>query len=109
MIVIYAVLLLYATWIMYLGIMNLKRAKDAGTISKLSLYLGYFALFVGAAMDVATNIVMSIPLLEPPRELLLARRLRRLKHGDYGWRTKAAKRICSTLLDVFDPSGDHCN
>lgn len=101
---------IYVLWLFYLAVMNLKRAKDAGTISKTALYLGYPLLFIGLLLDMLVNtIVMSALLLELPRwnEILVTGRISR--HAQQGgWRGDIARWLCESLLDRFDPSGVHC-
>lgn len=99
--------LLYALWVFYLAVMNLMRARIAGRLRKPALVLGYPLLVVGVLLDVAANVlVMSVLLLEPPRELLVTKRLRRHATGT-GWRRDVAMWFAVNLLDVFDPSGRH--
>lgn len=98
----------YALWLFYLAVMNLKRAKDTGTIHKAALYLGYPILFIGLALDMFVNLtVATILLLEMPEELTVTSRLTRHKKAG-GWRGDGALWFCEHLLDKFDPSGDHC-
>lgn len=98
----------YALWVFYLAVMCLKRAKDAGTISKFALYLAYPVLVAGLLIDLLVNIfVFTIVLIEIPKELTVTARLKR--HGKQGgWRGDFSRLFCESLLDVFDPSGDHC-
>lgn len=105
-------LALYALWWLYLGVMNLKRAKDAGTISRVALWLGYPGLGIGIALDWLVNVMLSVPFLDlpaTPTELVTGR-LKRYAYGDgYGftWRQRAAYWFAEHLLDPFDPSGKH--
>lgn len=99
--------LLYATWIFYLAVMNLKRAKDAGKLSKAAMVMGYPVLFVGLAFDCLLNLtVCTFLFLELPREGLVTARLKRLAVGG-GWRAALAIWFAANLLDAFDPSGRH--
>ena len=96
----------YALWIFYLAVMNLKRVRDEGKLSKLALYLGMPVLFVGYVLDALINIfVMTLILLEIPEELTVSERLKRHNKVD-GWRKKVAQWF-EPLLDPFDPSGNH--
>jgi hypothetical protein len=52
--------------------------------------------------------IASLVFLELPREWLVTDRLQRHMHKSIGWRFWLAKYICDHLLDVFDPSGNHC-
>lgn len=100
--------LLYVTWLFYLAVMNLKRAKDAGTISRIALFLGYPVLFVGLLFDLTVNVVVcTVLFLDLPKEALMTARLKRYNETDTGWRKQLALWFASNLLDVFDPSGKH--
>ena len=97
----------YVLWILYLAVMNLKRVRDAGKLSKLALALGTPVLFVGYILDAVLNIVvMTVILLELPQELTVSERLKRHNKDTGGWR-KAVALWFEPLLDPFDPSGDH--
>lgn len=105
---IYSLGITYATWLFYLAIMNLKRAKDNGKLTKIVYVLGYPLLFVGLVLDILSNFLLfTVLLLEIPRETLVTTRLSRHICGT-GWRSKIAKWFCINLLDQFDPSGTHC-
>jgi len=99
--------LFYATWLFYLAVMNLKRAKDAGTLSTTALVMGYPLLLIGLALDCLLNLtVMTVLLLELPKELLVTARLKR--HApEQTWRGSVARWLAKHLLDTFDPSGKH--
>jgi hypothetical protein len=96
----------YALWVFYLAVMNLKRAKDAGLLSKTAMALGYPVLIVGYLLDCFVNVfVLTWLLLELPRETTVTSRLKRHNKGT-GWR-KAVAAWAEPLLDPYDPSGDH--
>lgn len=100
---------LYALWIFYLAVMNLKRAKDAGTLPRTALWLGYPVLFTGLLIDLFVNVaVATIIFLDMPRELTVTARLKRYVRERPGtWRASVAVWFAVNLLDVFDPSGKH--
>lgn len=109
MITIYALAALYVLWIFYLAVMNLVRAKRAGTLSRPALILGYPVLIIGGLINIIINVIpLSIVLAELPREWLVSSRLSRHQAAG-GWRGKIAWWVCSNLLDAFDPSGSHCD
>lgn len=101
---------LYVLWVFYLAVMNLKRAKDAGTLRPVARYLGAPVLLLGVLVDFLVNVVVfTVLLLELPRETLVTSRLKRhMAHG-HGWRSRVARWFCAELLDTFDPSGCHCD
>jgi hypothetical protein len=117
--VLQALVLTYALWAFFLAVMALKRAKDAGQLSRPARLLGTPIAFVGLALDFLVNVlVVTVLLLELPRQTTVTARLKRhaylgLEAAHFGrsipWRTKASAWICSNFLDVFDPSGKHCD
>lgn len=109
MTILYAAASLYVLWVLYLAVMSLARARDAGTLSRSAKILGYPLLAVGVVFNVAVNwILLSIVFLEVPRESMFTHRVtRHCLHGT-GWRHRLACWICHDLLDAFDPSGKHC-
>ncbi len=97
----------YATWILYLAVMNLSRAKKAGLLSKTALVMGTPVLLVGLVLDFLMNVtVMSLVLLEFPKETTVTRRLKRHHKESTGWRL-AVVLWFEPILDPYDPSGDH--
>jgi hypothetical protein len=104
----YGFLITYGTWLFYLALMNVKRAKDAGKITRVVYVLGYPLLLVGLILDFLCNmLVFTVIMIEIPQELLVTTRLSRHICNDT-WRGKIAKWFCVNLLDQFDPSGKHC-
>lgn len=100
-------LLCYVTWALYLAVMALKRARDAGTLTTAATYLGYPMLLIGYAFDFAVNVLVCTPLLlELPRETTVTARLKRHKAAG-GWRGRVAAWVGDHLLDPFDPDGRH--
>lgn len=98
----------YLLWLFYLAATNLYRARCAGTITRTATVLGWPIVVAGLALDVALNIVIvSIVLLEIPREWTITARLDRHFHESTGWRRAVAAWIGATLLNAFDPSGAH--
>lgn len=101
---------LYATWVFYTSVMCLRRARDEGRFTPVIKPVAYMTLYIGLVLDVFLNLIMSLPLLEPPHwfqgEFLLTARLTRLmKNG--GWRARQAKFWCSNFLEPFDQG--HCS
>lgn len=99
----------YATWIFYLAVMTLIRARDDGKLPPVALAFAYPVVAVGLLFDFALHVLVGTVLfLERPREWLLTQRLSRLIREDDGWRGDLALWMCTTLLDAFDPDGSHC-
>jgi hypothetical protein len=103
----YALAILYLLWIHYVFVMALKRARDAETLTRVAYWLGMPMLVIGLILDALVNIVvMTVILLEFPREWLVTGRLKR--HApDATWRGAVARWFALHLLDSFDPSGRH--
>ena len=103
----WAVLACYGLWVFYLAVMNLKRVRDNGGLSKWALRFGYPVLLIGFVLDVLVNwFVVTLLLLELPRETTVTARLKRHNRDSSGWR-KTLVLFFEPLLDPFDPSGNH--
>ncbi len=108
-IILYSIGLIYITWIFYLAVMNLIRAKNEGIISKPALIMGYPVVAIGLFIDFLLHVTLgSLIFFELPKEWLLTQRLSRLIKTDIGWRGDFALWVCENLLDKFDPKGTHC-
>jgi len=95
----------WALWTFFLAVMALRRARQAGTLTRAALVLGVPVLVAGYALDVLVNLTLaSILFADVPREWTVSRRLARYQGG---WRCAAASWIGRNLLDPFDPSGRH--
>lgn len=104
-----AFFLMYALWLFFLAVMNLQRARDAGTLSAFARAFGYPILLLGYLLDAAVNVlILTFILVELPSEILVTARLSRHARSGSGWRSAFAKFICRNLLDPYDPSGCHC-
>jgi hypothetical protein len=97
----------YALYVFYAAVMNIKRVRDAGKLTWMGYALGYPTLFIGLFLDLLVNwFVMTIILLELPRELTVTSRLKRHHEESKGWRLAVVK-FFEPVLDPLDPSGDH--
>jgi len=100
-------LAIYATWLYYLAIMNLKQSKDE--LNGYVKLFGYPLGLIGVIFDVYIQLIpASILFLDLPKDLLLTGRMRRYKNCNDDWRNKVALWFCMHFLDPFDPSGMHC-
>lgn len=105
--ILYGALALYLLWPFYLAVMNLKRARDNKQLSKVAIVLGAPILYSGWVLDVAVNwFVMTVILVELPREATVTARLKRHKHSD-DFRGAVSRWFAYHLLDPYDPSGRH--
>ena len=100
-------LALWLLWVFFLACMNLKRAKEAGQLTKTALVFGTPVLWAGYLLDVFVNItLMTVVMWELPKEWLVTDRLARHHKISTGWRL-AVVLWFEPLLDPYDPSGDH--
>jgi hypothetical protein len=105
----YVLAFLWAFWAMYVLVMGIYRAHLAKRLTPVTLALSLPFVALGYVMDVLANVtVASAVFVEPPREALVTDRLKRHMQTGNGWRFALARYICDNLLDVFDPTGDHC-
>lgn len=97
----------YGLYVFYCAVMNIKRVRDMGKLTKLGMVFGYPTLFIGLFLDFLCNtFVMTLLFLELPQEWTVTSRLKRHNNSNDGWRTSIAK-FFEPLLDPLDPSGDH--
>ncbi len=100
---------LYTFWCAYVLVMGIYRAHLSQRLVGLNKVLALPVVGFGYLMDVAANLFIApLVFLDRPREALVTARLIRYKRTDTGWRNRLATFICEHLLDVFDPTGDHC-
>jgi hypothetical protein len=98
--------LTYCLYVFYAAVMNIKRVRDAGKLTAVGKCLGYPTLVIGLVLDLAVNVfVMSVVLLEVPKEWTVTSRLKR-HQSSAGWRLAVVK-LFEPVLDPLDPSGDH--
>jgi hypothetical protein len=97
----------YGLYVFYCAVMNIKRVRDAGKLTKLGMAFGYPTLVIGLVLDLLVNVfVMTIILLEVPQEWTVTSRLKRHNRESTGWRLAVVK-FFEPVLDPLDPSGDH--
>jgi len=102
-----SLLSIYLLWVFYIAVMAIKRVRDDGKLTKLGLVMGVPVLIVGLLLDFIVNVfVMTLLLLEPPRETTVTARLKRHHKDSSGWRL-AVVLFFEPILDPFDPDGDH--
>lgn len=96
----------YLLFVFYAAVMNIQRVHEMGKLNLLGKVLGYPTLLIGYALDVLVNlVVMTVVMLELPREWTVTARLKR-HQASSGWRLAVVK-FLEPLLDPLDPSGDH--
>ena len=92
--------------------MGMYRAKLAGRLTGTSLVLAYPAIIIAVVVDWITNwTIAAVVFWELPKSAkeLVTQRLTRYIAEDTGWRNRAASWICRSLLDLFDPTDNHCD
>lgn len=105
--IVVTVLAVWQLWVHFLAIMHLQEVRDAGRLGPIAYRIGAVTLIYGYALDFAVNVVvMSVVMLEPPRETTVTARLKRHASRDT-WRGDVARYLARHLLDAFDPSGRH--
>lgn len=98
----------YALWVFFLAVMNLRRADKANTLGDFALYLGFPLILVAFLLDVVINLTLGTVLfLEWPAEWTLSERLHRNILFAVAWRQKMAVTIMRYLLEPFDTTGGH--
>lgn len=103
-----AAMLLPATWVAYLAIMNLMRVRDTVGLSVQAERAGKILLVFGLFLDFLCNALpCTIIFRDIPRDWLVTTRLQRYEDGPDGWRKERAKWWAKNMLDDFDPKGWH--
>ena len=104
-------LYIYAFWALYVFSMGIYRAQLAGRLKGLNRVLAAPIVLVAVVVDVLANLFIA-PFIfgEKPSEWLVTTRLRKIMaQGEAaGTNYKIAKWLCDSVLDPFDPKGDHC-
>lgn len=97
----------YLLYVFYAAVMNIQRVRDAGQLTLLGKVFGYPTLLIGLLLDIFVNVtLMTIIMVELPRELTVTSRLKRHNVESKGWRLKVVK-LFEPVLDPLDPSGEH--
>lgn len=98
----------YVTWILYLSVMTLERARNVGNLPKPAYCLGLPLLYVGLLIDFLVNVfIASVLFLEVPQEWTVSARTKRHFFETSGWRHTLAVWLAHNLLNPFDPAGAH--
>lgn len=107
--IVVALTLPWTMFIVFCGLMALKRAQRAGQLTKWMKVLGYPWLVVGAPLDVGLNVLWgSVIFKELPREWTFSARLWRWSNQtEDDARRRRALRYRVNLLDAIDPDGVH--
>ncbi len=99
----------WSFWALYVFTMGIYRAKLKGSLKGLNYVFALPLVLLAVIVDVGSNFfVAPLVFLDWPRETLVTARLQRYMAGPEGWRKDVAEYICNSVLDVFDPEGNHC-
>lgn len=105
-------LLLYVWggWGLYVMLMAIYRLHLAKMLSRDSYVLAAPFVVIGLVLDFVGNVTLCwLLFLDPPREWLVSKRLRRYIYGKKDWRHDIACWICTNALNPFDArGGEHC-
>lgn len=112
MTLVYIAVSLYALWILYLAVMCLKRAKDAGRLPREGRIFGAPLLIFGLLLNAFINAtLLSIVFLELPKwregEWTFSERVGRHCKYSTGYRKRVGCYLCKRWLDPYEEGG-HC-
>lgn len=107
-----SIFLVVSLYYLFIFTMGVYRAWLAKRLSYAQIVVLSPPLLLAGLVDFTCNYtVATIFFLElPPSKCWLVTDRLRVYHGQDAltWRKKIAAYICDNLLDVFDPSGNHC-
>ena len=102
-------LFLWVFYGLYVLVMGVYRAHLSGNLKWYHYCLLGPWVAVGFSVDVVCNITLAaITFWEIPKEWLVTTRLTRYRAKGTPEQQSIAAFICEDLLDLFDPTGDHC-
>lgn len=98
------VLSLPVLWVLFLAVMNLKRAKEAGMLSTAAAIIGYPVVWLAYLIDAYCNtFFFTVVMWELPQwqngEILVTDRLKRTRKTGSGWR----KAIADSFVPLLNP------
>jgi len=104
-----AVVLTWLLWLFYLATMNLWAVELVGKQTRFATNCAKPIMWIGAVLGFLVNtFVMSVVLLEFPRETAVSPRLARHLHkAKPDYRTRFARWFADNLLDAYDTRGVH--
>lgn len=127
----YALAYLWAFWAVYALVMGFYRAHLAGRLTPALWVLAAPFILLGLLMDALCQFTLAWLIFWQPPSLtvehrvfaigsfarvlpvvrgdwLVTARLQRYVAEGSGWRFRLANWVCNNLLDIFDPTGNHC-
>jgi len=104
----WAVLVLWLLAVFYIAVMNIKRVRDRGELTKLMYVFGVPMLWIGLVLDLIANVlIFTVLFLELPKEPLVTGRLKRHKYHGTGWRHRLALFFEKHIDPFEDKPGGH--
>ena len=99
---------LYALWVLYVAVMNIQRVQKEGKLTLGSKILAFPVVLVGYTLDVVLNyVLLTVILLELPKEKTISQRLKRHNQGRGSKWGAMIARFVEPILDPYDYRGDH--
>lgn len=111
MILLSVALYLLAFFYLYILVMGVYRAYLAKRLNWFLIIILAPTVIFGVIFDVLANIfIASIVFRALPREWLVTTRLIKIQNNprEHIHNRALANYICNSMLDIFDPSGNHC-
>src|SRR5579872_1506832 len=106
--ILYAIGGIYTLWFFYVAVMDMRSARDAGTLTLAAKIMGYPIMFAGLAVDFIVNLTIApVIFLDWPRELTVSGHIQRLVDGPAGWRKSLATWFAINLLNSMSIGSPH--
>lgn len=106
------VIYLICFFYLYILVMGIYRAYLADKLKPFILMICLPAVLIGIIVDVFANIfIATIVFRSLPRQWLVTTRLIQIKNNplEHHHNKFLAQYVCEHMLDIFDPSGRHCD
>lgn len=107
----YTVTYLWIFWALYVIVMGAYRTYLAKRLTLATKFLSIPFIIIGVIIDVFTQYTLATIFffdLPVKKEYTLTKRLSRYVSLKEGWRYKTAIYVCDNILDIFDPTDNHC-
>jgi len=111
MIFLYTLIFLNLFYVLYITVMGIYRAYLDKKLKWYHWCLLWWVVLIGFVVDVLANITIAVIVFrELPKELLVTTRLTRYINDTNAHihNKMMALWICDNLLDLFDPTENHC-
>jgi hypothetical protein len=102
-------IILWALWVLYIAMMNIKRVAHQQELPLRVKLLVYPTVAVFEVVEITANvIILTLLFWDWPQERHVSDRLRRYWYNAYryGWRIKVVE-FLKPMLDPFDPHSPH--